>query len=105
MVSHIIVQVTEVEKPLLGLGGLKTELSRTIVGLYVKILGFLAAARRFFDGNAGVRWIKGIFQRLKSTVTDFINGVSSIISDVYQLSNEVRWEGMARSSVLKHSRY
>jgi hypothetical protein len=53
LVSRIIVQVTELEKPLSGLGGLKTELSRTIVNLYVKVLEFLATARRFFDQSAG----------------------------------------------------
>lgn len=53
LVSHIIVQIAEVEKSLSGQGGFKRELSRTIIELYVKVLGFLAAAQRFFDQNTG----------------------------------------------------
>jgi hypothetical protein len=53
LVSRIIVQVAEVEKDLSGLGGFKSALSQTIVGLYVKILKFLATVRRFFDQTTG----------------------------------------------------
>lgn len=53
VVSHIVVQVTQVEMSILGWGGFKSVLSQTIVDLYVKILRFLATARRFFDQSAG----------------------------------------------------
>jgi len=62
LVSHIIVQVAEVEKPLSGLEGLKTELSRTVVELYVGALKFLATSRRFFGQNAGGKLISSYVQ-------------------------------------------
>lgn len=55
IVSRVIVQVAEVEKaiPIYKAAALGTGLSRTIVDVYVKVLTFLATARRFFDKNTG----------------------------------------------------
>ncbi|RFU33960.1 hypothetical protein B7463_g2386, partial [Scytalidium lignicola] len=104
IVSRIIVQVAEVEKdmPLSGLTQLQTELSRTIVEVYGKVLKFLATARRFFDQNAGVRWVKGIFHGLKRAVRDFVDSVSVLVGDVYRLSNETKWQDSNTKSAKRH---
>lgn len=46
-------QLAEVEKDMSKSEGFASELSSTIIGLYVEVLKFLATARRFFDQNAG----------------------------------------------------
>ncbi|RSL56191.1 hypothetical protein CEP54_008931 [Fusarium duplospermum] len=102
IVSRIIVQVAELEKPLSGGGSLKTELSRKIVELYVKVLKFLATARRFFERSHGVQKVKVIFQGVKSTVKELTDGISSMIGDLYRLSNEVRWQDSNTKSEERH---
>lgn len=55
IVSRVIVQVAEVEKTMFcyTVTALGKELSRAVVDVYVKVLTFLATARRFFDKTAG----------------------------------------------------
>jgi len=113
-ISSIIVQFAELEKPLSARSQLKSEISRTIVRVYLKVLKFLAASRRYFDENPGreafcsgnmintngleVKKIKNMFKTLKSTVKDFVEAIPSMTAEMYRLSNEVRWEGMATES-------
>ncbi|PNP52966.1 hypothetical protein THARTR1_06481 [Trichoderma harzianum] len=47
--------------------------------------------------------LAGIFQRLKSTVKEFIDGISSTIREVYDLSNEERWQYNTAKSAKRHS--
>ncbi|KAI1821320.1 hypothetical protein F4861DRAFT_477153 [Xylaria intraflava] len=105
IVSRVIVQVGEVEYIMAGAGRtqLKAQLSQLIVDIYVKVLRFLATARKFFDQSSSMRWVKGVFQSLQRAIKDLVDGISVKIEDVHRLSNEARWEDFSSKSAERYS--
>ncbi|XDG01770.1 hypothetical protein ABKA04_001385 [Annulohypoxylon sp. FPYF3050] len=95
LMHRIIVRIAEVEKLFLSKTafslGFKSHLSQSIIRLYVEVLKFLAVSKRFFTtrGNVIVSIAKSIFQGAKSSVNEFIDRISSMVSEIINLSGFV----------------
>ncbi|KAI0415340.1 hypothetical protein F5X98DRAFT_347131 [Xylaria grammica] len=104
IISRVTVQVAEVERAMTcsSLTPFGEELSKTIVDIYVKVLKFLASARKFFEKRTGARLIKGVFQQLQVIVKELVDGMSGLIGEMYRLLNEVRWKDNNDDDIKRH---